>query len=75
VICALPMFGDYFTQQLLAGTSGTRMIGNAVVDSLATAIFVPQGAALILFLLVLLIIPIVYYLRSTQRAATQVATA
>jgi spermidine/putrescine transport system permease protein len=45
VICALPMFGDYFTQQLLAGTSGTRMIGNAVVDSLATAIFVPQGAA------------------------------
>jgi spermidine/putrescine transport system permease protein len=75
VICALPMFGDYFTQQLLAGTSGTRMIGNAVVDSLATAIFVPQGAALILFLLVLLIVPIVYYLRSTQRAATQVATA
>jgi ABC-type spermidine/putrescine transport system permease subunit II len=67
VICALPMFGDYFTQQLLAGTSGTRMIGNAVVDSLATPIFVPQGAALILFLLVLLIIPIVYYLRSTQR--------
>ena len=75
VICALPMFGDYFTQQLLAGTSGTRMIGNAVVDSLATPIFVPQGAALILFLLVLLIIPIVYYLRSTQRAATQVGTA
>lgn len=75
VICALPMFGDYFTQQLLAGTSGTRMIGNAVVDSLATAIFVPQGAALILFLLVLLIVPIVYYLRSTQRASTQVATA
>ena len=74
-ISALPMFGDYFTQQLLAGTSGTRMIGNAVVDSLATAIFVPQGAALILFLLVLLIIPIVYYLRSTQRAATQVGTA
>ena len=51
VICALPMFGDYFTQQLLAGTGGTRMIGNAVVDSLATPIFVPQGAALILFLL------------------------
>ena len=75
VICALPMFGDYFTQQLLAGTSGTRMIGNAVVDSLATAIFVPQGAALILFLLVLLIVPIVYYLRSTQRASTQVGTA
>ena len=75
VICGLPMFGDYFTQQLLAPVASTRMIGNAVIDSLATAIFVPQGAALILFLLVLLIIPIVYYLRSTQRAATQVGTA
>ena len=56
VICALPMFGDYFTQQLLAAsTSGTRMIGNAVVDSSTTPIFVPQGAALILFLLVVLL--------------------
>jgi ABC-type spermidine/putrescine transport system permease subunit I len=73
VICALPMFGDYFTQQLLASTSGTRMIGNAVVDRLGIAIFVPQGAALILLLLVLLIVPIIYYLWSTQRAAEQVA--
>ena len=24
VICALPMFGDYFTQQLIANTGGTR---------------------------------------------------
>ena len=38
-------------------------------------IFVPQGAALILFLLVVLIVPILYYLRSTQRAAAQVASA
>lgn len=75
VICALPMFGDYFTQQLLAGTSGTRMIGNAVVDSLSVPLFVPQGAALILLLLVLLLVPIVYYLRSTQRAAARVGAA
>ena len=75
VICALPMFGDYFTQQLLAQGTGTRMIGNAVVDSLATPIFVPQGAALILLLLALLIVPIVYYLRSTQRASVQAGTA
>ncbi len=75
VICALPMFGDYFTQQLLAAGSGTRMIGNAIVDSLAIPIFVPQGAALILVLLALLIVPIVYYLWSTQRAAGQVRAA
>ncbi len=51
------------------------MIGNAIVEALTTPIFVPQGAALILVLLVLLIIPILYYLRSTQRAATQVGAA
>ena len=71
VICALPMFGDYFTQQLLANTANTRMIGNAIVESLDTPIFVARGAALILVLLVLLIIPILYYLRSTNRAAAQ----
>ena len=37
VICALPMFGDYFTQQLLANTANTRMIGNAIVDALDPA--------------------------------------
>jgi ABC-type spermidine/putrescine transport system permease subunit I len=73
VICALPMFGDYFTQQLLANATGTRMIGNAVVDSLTVPIFIARGAALILVMLVLLIAPILYYLRSTNRAASQVA--
>jgi ABC-type spermidine/putrescine transport system permease subunit I len=71
VICALPMFGDYFTQQLLANTANTRMIGNAIVEALDQPIFVARGAALILVLLVLLIIPILYYLRSTNRAAAQ----
>jgi ABC-type spermidine/putrescine transport system permease subunit I len=71
VICALPMFGDYFTQQLLANTANTRMIGNAIVDALSQPIFIARGAALILVLLILLIIPILYYLRSTNRAAAR----
>jgi ABC-type spermidine/putrescine transport system permease subunit I len=75
VICALPMFGDYFTQQLLAASTSTRMIGNSVVDSLIVPIFVPQGAALILILLVVLLPAIIYYLWSTQRAAAQVVSA
>jgi ABC-type spermidine/putrescine transport system permease subunit I len=72
VICGLPMFGDYFTQQLLAGSASTRMIGNAIVDSLNTPIFIARGAALILVMLVLLIAPILYYLRSTNRAAMEI---
>jgi len=72
VICILPMFGDYFTQQLLADRASTRMVGNAIVDALTQPIFVQRGAALILVMLVLLIPPILYYLRSTRRA-TEVA--
>jgi ABC-type spermidine/putrescine transport system permease subunit I len=71
VICALPMFGDYYTQQLLANTANTRMLGNAVVDSLTQPIFVSRGAALILVMLVILVVPILYYLRSTNRAAAE----
>jgi len=42
------------------------------VDALDTPIFIARGAALILVMLVLLIPPILYYLRSTRRA-TEVA--
>jgi ABC-type spermidine/putrescine transport system permease subunit I len=73
VICALPMFGDYYTQQLLAGTTNTRMIGNAIVDALNTPIFIERGAALILVLLAMLIPAILYYLWSTNRAAREFA--
>ena len=68
VICILPMFGDYYTQQLLADRANTRMVGNAIVDALTQPIFVQRGAALILVMLMLLIPPILYYLRSTRRA-------
>ena len=33
IVCGLPMFGDYFTQQLIANTNGTRMLGNSIVLS------------------------------------------
>ena len=71
ILCALPMFGDYFTQQLLANANGTRMLGNFIVESLQVPIFVARGASLILLLVVLLTVPIVYYLRSAGRAARE----
>jgi len=73
VICALPMFGDYYTQQLLANSANTRMIGNSIVEALDQPLFLARGAALILVLLVMLIPPILYYLRSTNRAAREFA--
>jgi ABC-type spermidine/putrescine transport system permease subunit I len=67
VIVTLPMFGDYFTQTLLAGTRRTAMIGNLIVSSIGSSL-VQEGAVLVLLLIVLLIAPMLYYLRSTQRA-------
>jgi len=67
VIVGLPMFGDYFTQGLLAASRNTSMIGNIIVSSLQSSL-VTEGASLVLILMALLIVPIVYYIRSTNRA-------
>jgi ABC-type spermidine/putrescine transport system permease subunit I len=67
VIVALPMFGDYFTTTLLAGTRNTAMIGNLILTATQSSL-VRTGASLVLILLALLIVPMLYYLRATQRA-------
>jgi ABC-type spermidine/putrescine transport system permease subunit I len=72
VIVSLPMFGDYFTQTLLAGTRNTAMIGNLIVSSIQSSL-VQTGASLVLILLVLLILPMLYYLRATSKATELVA--
>ncbi len=72
VIVSLPMFGDYFTQTLLAGTRNTAMIGNLIVSSIQSSL-VQAGASLVLILLVLLILPMLYYLRATSKATELVA--
>jgi len=67
VIVSLPMFGDYFTQTLLAGTRNTAMIGNLILSSIQSSL-VQTGASLVLILLILLILPMLYYLRATSKA-------
>ena len=67
MIVALPMFGDYYTQTLLASTRGTSMFGNLIVSSLESSL-VNTGASLVLVMIALLMIPMVFYLRSTSRA-------
>ncbi|MEX0991323.1 MAG: ABC transporter permease [Actinomycetota bacterium] len=69
IIAGLPMFGDYFTQQLLANSDNTLMLGNFVIDSLSVPIFMSRGSALILVMMAMMFVPVVYYLRSTRRAA------
>lgn len=68
VIVALPMFGDYYTSDLLSASPKTSMIGNLINDSVISYGQGPKGAVLVLILMIMLIIPMVYYLRSTLRA-------
>jgi ABC-type spermidine/putrescine transport system permease subunit I len=67
IIVGIPMFGDYFTQTLLASTRQTAMFGNLIVSSMDSSL-VNQGASLVIILLVLLLVPMLYYLRSTNTA-------
>jgi spermidine/putrescine transport system permease protein len=69
VIVSLPMFGDYFTNNLLSGSPNTTMIGNLIDDSINTSGQQPEAAVLILILMAILLVPILYYLRSTSKAA------
>jgi ABC-type spermidine/putrescine transport system permease subunit I len=65
VIVSLPMFGDYYTNDLLSTATRTSMIGNIIDETVRSS---PKGSVLVLILMVLLIVPMMYYLRSTIRA-------
>ena len=67
VIVSLPMFGDYYTNNLLSGSPKTNMIGNILDDSVTTSGQGPEGAVFTLVLMSILIVPMLYYLRSTAR--------
>jgi spermidine/putrescine transport system permease protein len=71
VIVSLPMFGDYYTNNLL-GSTNTSMFGNLIDSAVGQAGQGPEAGSLVLILIVLVIIPMLYYLRSTRRATESV---
>jgi ABC-type spermidine/putrescine transport system permease subunit I len=71
LITVLPMLGDYFTNQLLSGAANTSMIGNLIQGQLGTPGLQGQGAILSLLLLLVLLAPMIYYVRSTNRVARE----
>ena len=68
VIVALPMFGDYYTQDLLSQSPKTSMIGNLINNSVGSFGQGPAGAVLVVLLMVMLLVPMLYYLRYTLHA-------
>jgi spermidine/putrescine transport system permease protein len=71
VIVSLPMFGDYFTNDLMSGVPSTSMIGNLVDDAVGTPGQGSIGAVLVLILMVILILPMLYYVWSTAKATRE----
>jgi spermidine/putrescine transport system permease protein len=68
VIVSLPMFGDYYTNDLL-GSETTSMYGNLIDNAVGSAGQQPEAGSLVLMLVVLVMIPMLYYMRSTRQAA------
>ena len=68
VIIALPMFGDYYTPDLLSGSPKTSLIGNEINLYIRGGQQVPVGAALVVVLMVALSILLGYYVVHTARA-------
>jgi spermidine/putrescine transport system permease protein len=73
LITVLPMLGDYYTNQLMSGAASTSMIGNLIQGQLGTPGLEGQGAVLSLLLLLVLLVPMIYYVVSTNRSS-QVAS-
>jgi ABC-type spermidine/putrescine transport system permease subunit I len=68
LITVLPMLGDYYTNQLLSGARDTSMIGNLIQGQLSQP-SAGQGAILSLIVLVVLLVPMIYYVFQTNRAS------
>jgi len=71
LITVLPMLGDYFTNQLLSGATNTSMIGNVIDQQLSTPLFQGEGAVFAIFLLLILAVPMIYYVVATNRTSQE----
>jgi spermidine/putrescine transport system permease protein len=67
VIIALPMFGDYYTPDLLSGSPKTSLIGNQINLYVRGGQQQPIGAALVVVLMLMLAVLLAYYVVVTAR--------
>jgi putrescine transport system permease protein len=71
VIITLPMFGDYYTPNLMTASPENTMMGNAIDLALQGQGKQPEGAALTLLLSAFIGALMIYYLVSVSRAAKE----
>jgi putrescine transport system permease protein len=71
VLIALPMFGDYYTNDIISGSPRTSMIGNQINLFFQGGPQKTIGASLVIVLALLLTVLMSYYLWVTVRASAQ----
>jgi spermidine/putrescine transport system permease protein len=71
VLIALPMFGDYYTNDVISGSPHTSMIGNQINLFFQEGTQRTVGASLVIILSVLLAVLMSYYLWVTVRASAE----
>jgi spermidine/putrescine transport system permease protein len=69
VLIALPMFGDYYTPDIVSASPKTSLIGNQIDQLTRQGSEKVTGAVLTMILAGLLLVLMLYYLRATKRAA------
>jgi ABC-type spermidine/putrescine transport system permease subunit I len=75
VLIALPMFGDYYTADLVSASTQTNMLGNQIDEFMRQGSEKVTGAALTLLLSAFLLVLMFYYLRTTRQAGASSQTA
>ena len=71
VIITLPMFGDYYTNQLLSGSPRTRMYGNQIEQFVNSTVGGGTGAAYTVVLMLFVAALMLYYLLNVARATKE----
>jgi len=68
VLIALPMFGDYYTPDLVSASTKTNLIGNQIDQLTRQGSEKVVGAVLTMLLAAVLLLLMLYYLRATRSA-------
>jgi spermidine/putrescine transport system permease protein len=73
VLVALPMFGDYYTPDLVCAAPKCSIIGNQIDQLTRQGSEKVVGAVLTMILSLVLLVLMFYYLRQTRRASAELA--
>ena len=66
LLTCLPMLGDYFTADLLSASPSTSMVGNLINNTVLTPGQTGAAGAFVLIVLVVSLLPMLYYVRSSR---------